>query len=597
MKTTGIVFLIVILISGAVRADRPLEKKEISQILQVLTSRPMKAWISSGTISAIHEEYRAPKITDAGEINDRIKEAIREHQNEARTSQLSADILKMKLDAIPFNVRYELSNEYTMNSDVTIKYDGRRFYWEIDVSSRTDSVKPGPELEGNFMTNEFDLADNRQRAFAWDGSKYTLYSMSKNSAFVDAAGTLPRAVNGPLTAAIIPWGYGEYRYANLVGLEFSAVEKQLNGQAQIHLTFNRPNGSRMLFALNADNNYAVISHSTEGLYKTVSRQFSNYQRVAGVPVPRTIEIEKRDAATNRLLSRDSWYITSISTGALSAGDFNINYKNGTQIEYNSGILARTAMYRYSPRLDTDLLLAERLSYAVSEDKRTRNCATAALRYAALRLGRNIEDTQLVGLVDRQTGRTSLLAMKEFVHRQGLYCRAVKTDIETLQRLTDCEVILHIPHKNHFVLLGDIDSEFIWTIDLAGRKFCSRTDVAFFGMDWTEGVALLISDRPNEGNLDDIADVALHMLNGGAGHACTKLLQNFYHEHCEYVMSMCASWYIYEPERLGCEAAESGMCIESYKLQRASCPCVEDPYDPFACIINGDWGFQYMPACY
>jgi len=509
---------------------------------------------------------------------------------------LSEEILEMKLDAIQFNVSYTWSNESTMSSSETVKYDGSRFYWEIDVSSRADSIRPGSELEDNFMTNEFDMADNSSRVYAWDGSNYTLYSASKNCAFVDAASELPRAVNGPLTAGVIPWGYGEYTYGNLASLKSSGVEKQLNGQTQVHLTLDRSNGARMLFVLDADNDYAVISHSNEGLYTTVSRQYGDHKSVDGVLVPGTIEIEKYDSATNRLLSRDSWYITSINTDALSTGDFTIDYEAGAQIEYSS-TFDQTATYCYSPRLDTDVLLAERLSYAASQGKNAQNCATSALGYAAKRLGRNISRSQLAGLVDRQTGRTSLGAMREFVQRQDLFCRAVRADIETLQRLTDCQAILHIPHKNHFVLMGDIDNEHIWTIDLAGRRFCSRADVAHFGMDWTDGTALLVSDKPIEGGLTDIDHSTMQNITGGSGYTCTELLQYEYDEYCEYLMGWCYNSYVYEPERWGCEPAESGMCIEDVKLARATCPCIEDADSPGSCQVNGDWEFQYMLACY
>ena len=597
MKTTRISLVIATVISGAVWADRPLEKPEISQILQTLTSRTMKTWISSGTISATHEEYRAPKTTDTGEISDRINQAIAEHQNEAINTDLSADIRKMKLDAIPFNVRYELSNEYTMKANETVKYDGSRFSWEINVDSRTDSVRPGAELAGNDMTNEFDLADNGQRAFVWNGYQYTLYSRSRNSAFVDAGNKLPRAVNGPLTAGLIPWGYGPYTYGNLASLESSAVEKQLNGQTQIHLTLDKPDGSRMLFVLDADKNYAVISHATEGWYRTVSRQYGSYQSVAGGLVPTTITIEEYDAATNRLLARDSWYITSVSSGAPLIGDFTLSYQEGAQVEYDSPVLGETSIYRHSSRLDTELLLAERLSFATSQDGRTKNCATAALGYAALRLGRKIPDSQLAQLVDGRTGQTSLLAMKEFVHRQGLYCRAVRTDTETLKTLTDCQVILHIPHKNHFVLLGDIDSESIWTIDIAGRKFCYRADVSFLGMDWTDGTALLISDAPITGAFDDIDDSGLVNITGRAGYTCTSLLQESAVSFCYWSGYYCPnSSYQYYPERWGCEEAESGMCWDDRKLALAECQCRPNEYET-DCETYGAWSFNFMTACY
>ncbi len=596
MKAKATTLLIVILFTGTVRADRVLDNAETLKILEVLTNQPVKAWISSGTISATHEQYRAPQTTNTGEIDEKIDEAIQEHQDEAKNADLSADIQKMKLDVIPFNVRHELLNEYTMNTTERVKTDGSRFHWQITVNSRTDSVKPGAELEGNFMTEHFDLASNRRREFAWNGQEYTLYSETKNSAFVDAGNDLPRSVNGPLTAGIIPWGFGAYTLKNLTALESSAVERQLNGQTQIHLTLDKPDGTRMLFVLDAGNDYAVVSHSTEGLYRTIERQYEGYRSVAGRLVPTAITIEEYDAVTNRLLAGDSWYINSVSSGALSAGEFAVNYKQGAQIEYSSPITVGTSIYRYSPRLDTELLLAERLSFAASQDERTGNCATATLGYAALRLGRRIDKTQLAQLVDGRTGQTSLLAMKEFAHRQGLYCRAVRTDTQTLKGLTDCQIILHIPHKNHFVLVGDIDNESIWTIDLADRKFCYCTDIGFLGMDWTDGTALLVSDRPIEGDLGDIEGVAIRAITGGDGYDCAELLQEYSVTRCDKTMGQCASWYLFYPWRWGCKEAVSGMCIESSMFFLALCPCIIHPYDPYTCIVNGDWQFGFLGAC-
>ncbi|KPK35546.1 MAG: hypothetical protein AMJ65_17315, partial [Phycisphaerae bacterium SG8_4] len=117
-------------------------------------------------------------------------------------------------------------------------------------------------------------------------------------------------------------------------------------------------------------------------------------------------------------------------------------------------------------------------------------------------------------------------MKEFAQRQGLHCRAVTTDIETLRGLSGCEAILHMPKKNHFVTLGDVDSEYVWSIDLAHARFCYRTDIGRFGADWSEGTALLISDSPITDKLNDIDDSGLNAITGGAGFACTNLLQEY-----------------------------------------------------------------------
>ena len=141
--------------------DRQLDRAEILEILGELTSQPRKTWISAGTIQATHEEYRAPKITNATTISNEIIKAVQEYQNNPDKQELAENMQKLKLDAIPFNVRYRLSNELTMNTSVVVKYDGSRFYWEINVNSRRDSVTPNAALAANFMTNQFDLEIRR----------------------------------------------------------------------------------------------------------------------------------------------------------------------------------------------------------------------------------------------------------------------------------------------------------------------------------------------------------------------------------------------------------------------------------------------------
>jgi len=234
--------IILLSVSSAVLADRSLDRAEVLQILQQLTSQPKKTWIPAGTINATHQEFRASKTTSPTEINNKVKEEVAKYQNNSNKQELAEDIQKMKLDAIPFNVRHKLSNECTMNSSVIVKFDGERFYWEINTDSRKDSVKPGKDLAGNFMTNQFDLNWNARRIFAWDGEKYTTYFLPSNQVIADSTGKTPHNVNGPLTAGVIPWGYGYYSYDNLSVVESSAIEKNADGQTQIYLTLNNSDG-------------------------------------------------------------------------------------------------------------------------------------------------------------------------------------------------------------------------------------------------------------------------------------------------------------------------------------------------------------------
>ena len=589
----GLLSALSLSVNSVALGDRQLGRSEILQIFTQLTSQPRKAWISTGTIEATHEGYGAPKTTNETEIANQISLEVRQYQDNPNKRERDEALQKMRLDAIPFNVRYKLSNQHTMKSTVVVRFDGSRFYWEINVNSRSDSVMPGPNLQGNFMTDQFDLAWNGKRVFAWDGQKYTIYSRSGNYAMVDATGSTPHAVNGSLTAGLVPWGYGLYTYENLAAAQFSATEKYVDGQTQVHLTLNLADGSEMLFVLDTQKSYALVSHVTSGIKTTVSTQYGNYQMIAGRWVPTTISIDRYDALTNKLSAYDVWNFTMVSSQTPSAGSFTVGYDPDALIEYRSSVTATPAVYRYSQILDTDLLLAHRLAFAASEGVQAQNCATVAMKYAASQLGKDLTDRQLAQLIDGVDGTTSLYAMKGFALRSGLYCRAVRIDTRTLRSLIGCQVILHIPKKNHFVVVGDIDNAYVWSIDLANDKFCYRTDISFFDMDWTDGVALLLSDRPILGPLADIAEPELRRITGGTGYTCTNLLQE---EEVIFCMGSCDGYYEYYPERYGCEAAESGMCMSQMFLRLAEVPCIKDPYDLWNCDVTGEWGFYYMRAC-
>jgi hypothetical protein len=411
---------------------------------------------------------------------------------------------------------------------------------------------------------------------------------------VDTTDSIPHNVNGSLTAGLIPWGYGLYTYENLSAAKSSAIEKYINGQTQIHLTLNNSDGSEMLFVLDAGRNYAVISHSTEGPDKIISRQYDNYRLVSGVFVPMTILIEEYNAFNNKLIATDYWNFTSISGDTPSIGNFSVDYEPDAVIEYRSYVTEEPAIYRQSYTVDTDQLLTERLDYAASESMQAQNCATAALKYAASQLGRNLTFEQLAQLVNRPDRATSLKTMKDFAERSGLYCRVVQTDVQTLKGLSGCQVIMHFPGKNHFVVLEGIDNQYAWSVDLSKNKFYYRTDLNFLDMDWSEGTALLISDRPIRlpDNSAEISDSRLSNIIGGSGYSCSNLLQEYDYILCSE--PFCSGLFEFYPTRWGCEAAESGYCMSEMLLSAALCPCVYNAY--FVCAVNGDWTFHYMRAC-
>ncbi len=601
MNSKNILLVIGILFSlnCAAFADRQLDRAEVLEIFQKLTSQPRNTWISAGTIEATHEEYRAPKTTDAPEISRQINQEIREYRNSTNSRELTEELQKMKFDAIPFNVRYKLSNESKMNSTVVVRYDGDRFYWEINVSSRTDSIRPGKDLEGNFMTEEFDLDGNARRVFAWDGEEFTIYALSADYVVVDSTGSTAHVVSGPLTAGIIPWGYGYFTYERLSTAKFSADERHIAGQTQIHLTLNTSDGSEILCVLDPERDYAVLSCSIKKPDNSVIyQQYDSYQRILGSWIPASISVERYDAQSNRLLSYDLWNLTRISDAVPAPYSFNVNLEPDAMVEYCSSITNKSLMYRYTHIADTEMLLAERLAFAASEGTQPQNCATAALKYASLWLGKNTADQQFARLVSGPDKTTSLYAMKQFARNLGLSCLAVKTDLQTLNNLHGCKAILYIPGKNHFVVLDHIDDQYVWLVDLANNKFYYRIDVNFFSIDWPEGIALLISDKPIQinGSFAEINDAQLRNIIGGSGYSCTRLFQEYNVIFCDYVGGECGGYYQQFFERWGCESAPSGSCTRSKMLRFIASPCINNPYDPWNCTITGEWTGYFMWAC-
>jgi hypothetical protein len=244
-------------------------------------------------------------------------------------------------------------------------------------------------------------------------------------------------------------------------------------------------------------------------------------------------------------------------------------------------------------------LAERLTFAASKGTHAQNCATAALKYTLSKLGKDVSQDKLAQLVSGATGSTSLAAMKQFVQGLGLYCRAVKTDIQTMQNLKDCQAILHIPGKSHFVVLEVVDDKYVWTIDLASDKFYYSTDKNFFGMDWTEGVALLVSNKPinKDSNLIELPADELATIVGGVGYSCTNLLQEYDVVFCsEPIPGDCEGAYREYYERWGCKSATSGSCSGSSRIRYTESPCIEDIYILGACAVTAEETCYYMRAC-
>lgn len=546
--------LVLICLCGSVAGQRQLGNDEILEIIRNLTDQARDTWIQNGVIHARHLEYRA-------------------------------------------------TTELVIESNVTVKYDGSRFFWEINI----DSCSTEDAIMSNTPHDEIDMNWNARRAFVWDGQKYTMYFRPGNHAIVtEDTSDIPVSVNGPLTAGLVPWGYGIFTYEKLSVAQSSAVEVEKDSRKEIHLAINMTGKPKMTFVLDPAKAYAVLTGTaTDAGRSIIVKTCSDYIRVVDRWVPEKIEIEKYDASkpTPELLSYDNWNITSINTSISGPIPFSVDYESDALVEHYAAVSKKPLSYYYSDEVDTDSLRQERLTIAATQNTATQNCATVALKYAMSRLAKQVTQQQLAGLVSETDKTTTLYAMKQFVSGVGLHCLAVKTNIQTLKNLTNCYAILHLPGENHFVVLDHIDEQRVWLIDLDRDKFYFPTRTDMFKLDWTAGTALLVAKETINlpSGVKEIRDQDLKRIVGADGfgaYSCTHLLQDGKVVFCPDVVSgFCQGRYRMYYERFGCElASQGGSCDGTGMIGSIWCSCVEDVAYPGECISDGQWYSQYIRAC-
>jgi len=571
-----------------------LDKTQTQEILKQLTSQAYTTWVTAGTIEATHQEYGAPKTTDQTVIGSEIDNAIQEYVSNPNKRELTPETQQMALDAIPFNVRYKLANEYSMASLHTVKYDGNRFYWEIYVSSRSDSIQPDASLAENTMTREFDMDWNQRRIFAWDGQKYTAYAVSGGQAVVDTAGRLGTpVVTGPLTAGLIPWGSGRYAYDSLAAASVSA-SRTTEDSSLVQMRINHTDGFTSEFTLDSAKAYAVTNATLTNPDGTaVLYTLSGYNSIGGRWVPSSIAIERRNVSMNsRAPTSELWTLTTVSTATPPSSSFSVSVAIDDTIQYTAPGIRSSIVYTNSYETDTDELLMERLAYSVSEGIGRQNCATAALQHVAAAFQKPVSLVAMAGLVS-SNGSTNLYDLKQFAQGLGLYSRVVKTDLAGLASLGTAKAIVHIPGKNHFAVVDRVDGPYIWLIDLSRRNFYYRQNVHFFPLEWTEGTALLLSEQPIPGRFAGIPDTAAQRFTGGA-YACNVLVQEYGEIPCVFSGGLCEGYYVVFLEIWRCGPAQTGTCSYYAAIARLESLCVPDSI--WGCICNGEWEFVNTRAC-
>jgi len=595
MRTATVLSILVasLCLTPAAFAQRALTDAQVQEILNQLTSRPRKTWISAGTIEGHHYE-KLSKVPNEAKITEATETALESFERTLTTTsvKLTKDMEDSQRKAIPFNVRYKLANNYEMSAWEQVKCDGDQFRWEIKVSSRDDTMTPDADLAGKYVTDEFNTAWNQHRVFAWDGREYTLYSSTPDGGhrIVDADNKLPRTVDGPLTAGLIPWGHEKFSAKELADAKVSAYY----AESTIEMTIAHPDGTSTEVSLDPSKNNAVNTATLMGANAfTATYRCSDYQLVGEDWVPSSVTIERTNCSDeHQTPTLEIWTDLRASTGKLSVDSFSTPLALDTTVEYFSPVSKSPAVYTHSNEIDTTALLAERLAYAAGEGSRTQNCATAALNHVVSEFGKSAPGSAMKGLVGPDGG-TKLADMKRFTENLGLDCRVVRADMETLRNLRGAKAILHLPSRNHFVVLDRVDSQYVWLIDLSSSRFYYRQSVHSFPADWATGTALLVSDRPLGG---PYAELPAGMLDTivGTGYACTKLLQEDDFIGCTEFNGLCMGVYEYWPRRYGCEAAPSGTCTETLMLRKQSIACVADPIT--FCKVVGPWYVSYMMAC-
>lgn len=594
-------FLVLAVCYSPVFAQRELSSSEIDTILQGLTAQPRSTWITSGTLTAEHTSYQPARITDEAQLQQLIDNEIVDYQNSTHKPEVDSTLQKMRLEAIPFNVRYENANEFTMKTLETVHYNNGRFCWSQELLSREDSIRP--PLNKNFMYEYFDPQTNARKTNTWDGESFTRYDESMEFAQITKGSAAAPKVNGPLTAGLVPWGHGVFSWEQLGETDITAAETNNDGHIQIDMHIVYSTGFQLDLALDAEKAYSVMDYVlTFPAGDMIIQTYDDFVFVNNTWMPQTITIEKFDG-NFVLRSRDLWSYKNISLSTPADEVFSVKPSQGASVDLSLSAVETPLRYYASytdksPRqVDSQTLLEQRL--AVRDATGPVNCATAALKYTGAKLGRNWSDNQLSTLINAVDGTTSMYAMREYFRQQGLFCNAVKTDLKTLAILaTDTQVILYLPHKNHFVVLADVDKVYVNLINLISDKFYYRVERSQFHLDWPDGAALVISNTPIA-LTTEIPYEELIALKGAGGYSCTYLVQEGWTDYCDGGGGSACTGYItvyFDVAR--CEAAESGSCTTQMVMRKRKNICFNNPLHWDDCIVDEEeWITYYMFGCY
>ncbi len=555
MNRTVVYMLSVLLLTTSLWADRLMDPNETDALIKQLTETPRQFWISKGMIQARHLEYY--------DYENTVKEAIE-----------------------------------------TVYHDGIRCRLEIRLNDNL-------VVDNSLIGSRQDFKLNQNSIFIRNGQKFTQYYQSADYAIVttDNQNSLMES-RGPLTAGIIPWGHADFSY--LVLMSHAPQSYELSGENQNIILLEYINESinppvRVSFVLDGSKDHAVLSYSIENDQALLRQTYQDYLQAANQWAPSKVLIERFDKRSGEplLLSYEDWQFETIDTTEPSDDLFSIQFKKGTTVELKPAGKAKTFLYHASDHIDISQVLEDKITFLETQEPDSVNCATVAIQHIAKRFSKNILNQELSGLVSEDTKTTTLREIKQVLEDAGLNCMAVTTDLETLERIPNCTVILHLSLSNHYVILDHVDEDGIWVIDLTSRRFYAKRKIDDFLQEWGQGAALLVSNEPItpplDANLNYLEANEMSQIQGGdfGIYSCSDHIQYNEHVLCPDPIGgfLCGGAYYIFYERYGCQEDENGgTCAGEMMLSYEYYHCFNNPYIQGVCNRDDISIPRYIRAC-
>lgn len=541
--------------------DRKLEPAEVELLLQTLTSQPRESWIPYGTMQAHHLQYQESlnKITDSTEI--------------------------VRFDGTRYAMQVELNPDQSLDMN------------RPDAPNTLDSQPPSE-----------DFLMNRSNLYVWTGQKQVRYYKASDYAVVLLGQENSSAsIYGAPVAGIIPWGHGDCSLAVLRSNAPSAYELSNADDTKILLEYTeskyRP-AARVTFLLDPALGYSVLSYSIENDLALLRNTYDGYRQMGPWWVPSKIMIERFDkrSGISTLISYDDWSFESVVFEMPPNSAFKAEFEPGTIVEMQPAQSVKTFLYQTPHNQDIEPILEDKILITSAEQTEPANCATAAFSHIARKFAKNVSHERITGLVQSENHKTNLAAFKTALEEIGLECMAVTTDIDNLGKFANSVKIVHLPAHNHYVIVDRIEPDAVWIIDLLNRKFYWKKQLSEFLMEWTEGTALLVSDKPIELPADCrfnyLNPLQLSVIQGGdyTGYSCTDKIQDYQHVLCPHPVGfMCSGQYYKFYERYGCKQdAGGGTCVGQMMVGYEFTQCIDRLQG--GCTITGIWESRYIRAC-